>query len=271
MLERMSDDLIAECRELDAFVSALNDAAWDRPTDFFGWTVRDQILHLHQVDMFGLASMRGADEFAEEKRITRAGQAEGVELSEQARRRFAGVGREAIMATWRTTYETLVECFRLADPRARMTWFGPDMSVVSFASARQMEVWAHGQDIYDLFGVTRAAHERIRNICEIGVRTFGWSFRNRELEVPAAPAVRLTSPGGATWEWPGEAGSVTGPSLDFALVVTQRRAVEDSRLVVDGAIARQWMEIAQCFAGAPQARAEPGSRPPVAVDSETIA
>jgi len=36
---------------------------------------------------------------------------------------------------------------------------------------------------------------RIRNICELGVRTFGWAFRNPELDVPSSPRVRLRTGG----------------------------------------------------------------------------
>ena len=262
MLEQLSDDVLAENRELDALVLTLSENDWERRTAFFGWTIRDQILHLHQVDLFGLASMRGPPEFDAVFREVRAGQADGVEMSEQVRRAFAGKSAREIVAIWRGTYEAMVERFRASDPKARMKWFGPDMSVMSFASARQMEVWAHGQDICDLLDVRRAAKDRIRNICEIGVRTFGWSFRNRGLEVPAVPTVELEAPSGAQWQWPGEGnGAVRGPALDFALVVTQRRPFEETRLVVGGDAARQWLAIAQCFAGAPQARAEPGSRP----------
>ena len=262
MLDQAATDVDAECRELDAYVSGLDDVAWNDRTAFFDWTVRDQILHLHQVDRFALTSLRSADDFARAKQTVRAHQAEGVELSTHVRHEFAGVDRATILATWRETYQALVAALRQSPPRARITWFGPDMSVVSMASARQMETWAHGQDIYDLFAHSRPVHPRLRNVCEIGVRTFGWSFANRGLEVPDMPPVTLAGADGESWHWPGAGnGAVTGPALHFALVVTQRRAAEDSQLIRKGDAATRWMEIAQCFAGAPQQRAEPGSRP----------
>ena len=45
--------------------------------------------------------------------------------------------------------------------------------------------------------------------------------------------------------------SIVGPALDFCLVTTQRRHVDDTGLVVDGDAARDWMEKAQLFAGPP--------------------
>ena len=47
---------------------------------------------------------------------------------------------------------------------------------------------------------------------------------------------------------------MSGPAFDFCLVVTQRRHVDDTALSVVGDGARQWMEIAQAFAGPPTIR-----------------
>ena len=105
-----------------------------RLTAFFDWTVRDQILHLHQVDRFGLTSMDSEDAFGEMFRAARAAQADGVELSEQIRREFAAVSDHEVLSVWRTTFEAMVDA---SEPKARMTWFGPLMSIVSFASARK--------------------------------------------------------------------------------------------------------------------------------------
>lgn len=268
MLTSLASDLIRENRELDDLLSALSDAEWNRPTAFFGWTVRDQVLHLAQVDAFGLASMRDPEEFATIFAEVRRLQGEGVELSEQARQAAEGLSPDDILAAWREGYETIGTRFRASDPKARMRWFGPDMSLVSFASARLMEVWAHGQDIFDMLGIVRRPTDRLRPICELGVRTFGWSFANRDEPVPPRPAVQLSAPSGALWTWPGEAGEVRGSALDFALVVTQRRPFEETALAADGEGARRWLEIAQCFAGAPQARALPGSRPRLPAEPE---
>ena len=260
--DRLLDDVRAEYVELDTFVSGLPDRYWQERTAFFDWTVRDQILHVYQVDRFGLTSLRGADEFAAVKAVAREGQAQGIELSEQIRREIGKAPRKTILEAWRETYQAVLSSLAARDAKSRMTWFGPDMGLMSFASSRLMEVWAHGQDIYDLLEVNRPAHERIRHICDIGVRTFGWSFTNRGLEVPVRPPVTLQAPSGASWEWPGDgAGAVRGDARDFALVVTQRRAPGDTALVAEGAVAARWLDIAQCFAGAPQEPAAPGSRP----------
>ena len=255
-------DLKAENRELDSLVSTLEAKDWARVTPFFDWTVRDQILHLYQVDRFGLISLDDRDRFVATVADVRAKQAEGIELSEQIRTEFAGLADGGVLATWRRGYLDVVDALNVVAEDYRVGWFGPDMGVRSFATARLMEVWAHGQDIYDLFGCRREPTDRIRHICDLGVRTFGWSYRNRGRDVPKRPDVSLISPTGQVWDWPGDGnGSVSGPAHAFALVVTQRRAPEDTPLTAVGDTASEWLSIAQCFAGAPQAPPAAGSRP----------
>jgi uncharacterized protein (TIGR03084 family) len=199
-----------------------------------------------------LTSIEREEDFLAWVKEIRAYQATGRELSDYMRERYREMTRDTLMDAWRETYRRFAQVFDERDPKARMKWFGPDMSLLSAASARQMEVFAHGQDLYDLFGVERAATDRVRNICELGVRTLGWTFKNRGLEPPAPAEVVLTAPSGEVWTWnEGAAESVKGPAVDFALVVTQRRHVDDTDLQVKGEGARRWMEIAQCFAGAP--------------------
>jgi uncharacterized protein (TIGR03084 family) len=225
--------------------------------------VRDEVMHLMFLDEVTLRAIREEEAFLAQKAEIRRYQAEVGELSDYMRARYAQLDDVALVDAWRRNFRALHDCFAVSDPKARMKWFGPDMSLLSAASARQMETWAHGQDVFDLMGVERRNGPRIRNICELGARTFGWSFANRGLEVPQpAPRVALTSPTGETWVWnpQSEDGEVAGPAEDFALVVTQRRHVDDTALTTKGAAARRWMEIAQCFAGAPSDGPRPGER-----------
>jgi hypothetical protein len=114
----------------------------------------------------------------------------------------------------------------------------------------------------DLMRLSLATAPRLRNIAEIGVRTFGWAYRNRGLPVPPLmPSVRLDTPFGEAWQWAGSTGnSVQGDAVAFCQVVTQTRNVADTGLSVTGETARHWMTIVQCFAGPPETPPAPGSR-----------
>ena len=74
--------------------------------------------------------------------------------------------------------------------------------------------------------------------------------------MPTAPVrVELTAPDGDTWTFgPADAADrVTGPALDFCLLVTQRRHRADLALVATGPVADEWLDVAQAFAGPPGA------------------
>ncbi len=258
-------DFRDEVDEFHAFLQTLKAEDWDRETAFMAWTPWDVVAHLHYFDLVSRVSLEGEEAFApERKRLFEAIAAKRTN-KELAGERFAGLDAPALLAEWRRTAHALAESLGRADPKQRLPWFGPDMGVSMFMTARYMETWAHAQAVYDLVGASRTHTDRIRNIATIGVKTFGWTFANRGLDAPGPmPYVRLEAPSGATWEWgePSDAECVRGAALDFCQVVTQTRNVADTALEVTGPIATQWMSIAQCFAGGPVDPPAPGTRGP---------
>lgn len=142
-----------------------------------------------------------------------------------------------------------------------MPWYGPDMSLASFITARLMETWAHGQDVVDALGAPPVVSHRLRHVCHLGVAARPYSFSVHGVEDPGDPIrVEVTGPAGEVWSWGPEdaADRVAGTAVDFALVVTRRRHPDDTTLSVTGAAARRWMSIAQCFAGPPGEGRRPG-------------
>jgi uncharacterized protein (TIGR03084 family) len=128
------------------------------------------------------------------------------------------------------------------------------MSTLSFATARLMETWSHGQDVAETLGVSLPATDRLRHVAHIGVTTRGWSYMNRGQDFPGGDVrVELTAPSGQVWTWgpEGADNKVSGSALDFCLVVTQRRHRDSTGLVTEGPLAEEWMGIAQAFAGPP--------------------
>ena len=256
-------DFKDESDALHGLLKDLSDEDFDRPTQFKKWTVNDVVSHLHAWNVAADLSLRDPDAFESFKvrliaDITGGrpiGEAEKVLLDEKRGR--------ARLDQWHDYYGAMAERFAAADPKRRVAWAGPDMSVRSSITARLMETWAHGQELYDLLGVERVDTDRIKNIAVLGVNTFGWTFVNRSLDVPdKAPYVRLTAPSGAIWEWndPDAADYVRGDATEFCQVVTQVRALGDTRLEVAGDTAGRWMAIAQCFAGPPEDPPAPGTR-----------
>ena len=147
----------------------------------------------------------------------------------------------------------MLNTFKNLDPRARLPWFGPAMSAASSLTARIMETWAHTQDIADALGVTREPTSRLRHVAHIGVGARAFSYAVHGQALPDTPVlVELEGPDGTPWTWgpPDATNRVSGPALDFCLLVTQRRHRDDLALVIEGPAAAEWMSIAQAFAGA---------------------
>ena len=209
-------DLREECDELYDFVSTLDEGFWSQETPFKGWTVWDVIAHLHLFDWVALQSLTSEENFNTVVAEIVQAVLEGTALATFARRRFEPRPPAALLESWRDCFVELTDGLGNSDPDLRLDWFGPDMGVRMFTTARQMETWAHGQDIYDLVHVERDHFDRIKNIAVMGVKTFGWTFVNRGLEVPdELPYVRLTSPSGEVWEWhePSENTRVDGTAV----------------------------------------------------------
>jgi uncharacterized protein (TIGR03084 family) len=254
-MQQICDDLLAECDALDAVVAGITETQWDTPTPAAGWSVRDQISHLWFFDVRELMALTDPDAFAADMRELFA--SGGTEASVAPGRAITGA---ELLQRWRDDRSRLVDVARTVDPATRVPWYGPAMAARSAITARLMETWAHGQDVCDALGSTRAPTSRLRHVAHIGVRARPFSYMINGRDLPDAPVyVSLRGPDGDVWEW-GEPGPdrVEGDALDFCLVVTQRRHVDDTALQVEGAVALDWIGIAQAFAGEPGTGRRPG-------------
>jgi uncharacterized protein (TIGR03084 family) len=256
-------DLATESADLTALLTPLAPADWTRPTPATGWTITDQVTHLAYFDDVTLLSITDPDRFRAEATAMIAGGDDFPDRVAAAHRHLTG---EEVLAWFGTSRRQLLDGYAGCDPATRLPWFGPAMGVASSVTARIMETWAHGQDIYDTLGAERAATSRLRHVAHIGVGARAYSYLVNSLPAPDEPIrVELTAPDGGTWTWgPADAADrVTGSALDFCLAVTQRRHRSDTGLVITGPAATQWMAIAQSFAGP----AGPG-RPPRSAKGE---
>jgi uncharacterized protein (TIGR03084 family) len=244
-------DLTAEGADLDSVVSTLDESGWRTPTPADGWTVAHQVAHLAWTDQMALLAITDADRFAAEVRLAIADPTGAVDTAAAE-----GATRPPgeLLRGWRQGRARLVEAVRAVPDGTKLPWFGPPMKPASMATARLMETWAHGQDVADALGIVRVPTDRLRHVAHIGVRTVGFAFTVRGRPVPTEPfRVELTGPGGERWTWgpDDQVDVITGPALDFCLLVTQRRHPDDLDLTVVGERAVEWVSIAQAFAGLP--------------------
>ncbi len=253
-------DFLAESEALHAAVSRLQDADFRVQTQFKNWSIDDVLVHLHFWN--GMADLSTGKEAAF-RRVLDGAMAGFRDGSLRAFENGAvGERGAALREAWIARVREMAPRWAAMDPKTRLPWVGPTMSARSSITARQMETWAHGFEIFDCLGIEREEGDRVRNIVVLGVNTLAWSHEVHGLPVPESmPKLELTAPSGVLWEFGDpDAGRIAGPAVDFAAVVTQTRALADTGLNVEGAVARNWMAHAQCFAGAREAPPASGTR-----------
>ncbi|MCR9126964.1 MAG: TIGR03084 family metal-binding protein [Rhodobacteraceae bacterium] len=267
---QQAHDFAEECRAVEDLIAPLEPADFLRRTQFKDWTVNHVFQHLAVFDRLALLSVRDPETFKMEwARIERLW-SDGRTLCEATEVVLEGLGGAELRRVWADGARDLADEFARTDPRLRVAWVGPGMSARSSITARLMETWAHAQAVYDMLGQRRVNGARIRNIVQLGVNTYDWTFRNRGTEAPGPmPGLRLTAPDGTLWCYgePRDDALIEGLAEEFCMVVAQTRNIADTGLRMTGAAARQWMAQAQCFAGPPHDPPAPGTRgiarPPV--------
>lgn len=246
MLQELLEDLRAEHTELRGIVQS---ADLETPVPAEPWDIRDTASHLMVGDAKGLLAAADPEAFNAELPQVLADPAGFIDSWLQAGQ---GLTPQELDAQWANGFDEMVTAFADLPAGAKVPWYGPPMSPLSFATARLMEYWAHGQDVVDALHLTRQPTNRLKHIAHLGVRTRGFSYAVRGLPVPEGEVrVSLTAPDGSTWEWGSGDDAVVGPAEDFCLRVTQRRHRNDTSLVTTGPLADDWMNHAQCFAGLP--------------------
>ena len=256
-------DFYNENKELYAILDSLSDKEFKTKTLFKNWTFNDILRHLH---IWNYASNLSLSNNKEWEKFSI--QAKSLITSSNNLREFEafflnGIEGKKLLEIWKNFYTEVTHNFKNEDPKRRIKWVGPDMSVISSISARHMETWAHGQAIYDSLGIKRKSKDRIINIVIIGNNTFKWSYLVNKLKVPIEiPYLKLIAPSEIIWEFndPKNSNKIEGSAEDFCKVVTQVRNIKDVNLELVGNISKEWMSIAQCFAGNAEKPSEAGIR-----------
>jgi uncharacterized protein (TIGR03084 family) len=250
-LGQLLADLEDETKVVDELLAEGGVEIWSLPTPADGWSVTDQVSHLAYFDDAASLAATDPDRFRCE---ATALMALGPSFTEQVAARYRSLSPADLLKWFREARARYIEIFASLDAGMRLPWYGPPMSAASSATARLMETWAHGKDIADTVGADHPPSRRLRHIAHLGVSTFAFSFEAHGLDVPTTPVrVELSAPGGVVWVWgdPDADETVTGAALDFCLLVTQRCHPRDTALVAVGPAARQWLSVAQAFAGPP--------------------
>jgi len=267
IMQVISEDLSAEYQGLHRLLSSLHQDQWQIETGFKQWSIYDHCCHLCISDEMALLATGSRVEFeaemARRRKVREQKQQFTPDWKNELIPLYGNYSAPQLIARWSEIRQQLLNRLKALAPKHRLPWHGPDMSAKSFATARLMETWAHGQSIYDSLNIIRKNSHRLKHICQLGYRTFGWSFSIHNLPIPdSTVSLNLSSPDGEHWHWGKTQNleTISGSAEDFCLVVTQCRNFEDTNLSIRGNFAQQWMEHAQCFAGGPAENPKRGER-----------
>ena len=266
VIDEVLADLDAEGERLRATVAELPEPGWRTETAAEGWDIAAQIVHLAWTDEAAILAVRASrGDSGDWDALLQRGSRDPEHFTDHEAASGARQSPAVILKRWDDARHELRGALSTATDK--LPWFGPPMSPASMATARLMETWAHGLDVYQALGIEPVVTDAIGHICRLGVRTRDFAYLIRGLTPPTQEfRVELTAPGGTQWTWgPAEAEQrVTGPAYDFARLATQRIHLQDTALTATGPDAAYWLTIAQAFAGPPgpgrTPRAERGDR-----------
>ena len=243
--------LEAETAVLRTQLDALDPGSFSLPTPAEGWTILDQVTHLAFFDEVATATLEDPDRFA--AHVASAATL-GDRYVDDVALRHRALAPELALEWFDAARGGLRTALLRATPSGRVAWFGPSMSVASLLTSRIMETWAHGQDVFDALGVPHPVTDALGDVAFLCARTRQNSYEVRGRTAPTvAVSVELDAPTGATWRFGDGEVAIRGDAIEFCLVATQRRHVDATSLRWSSAEAREWLELAQAFAGPPGA------------------
>ena len=244
-MEQICDDIEAETAALARVVEGFTEELWRAPTVAEGWDSYETILHLGATDWICYLAVCDPVTFVDVRARLANGEVSVHELV--VSETIAKTGDE-LWSWFLAVRVSMVDALRKTEPKARITWLGPDIGARSLATSRLLETWTHSHDLADTFDVPNPPTDRLRHIAHIGYVTREFSYINRGMSMPDEPVrLELVSPNGESWTWgPSDAKElVVSTAYEFCKVLTRRLPLSESNIETKGTLATEWMEIAQ--------------------------
>jgi uncharacterized protein (TIGR03084 family) len=242
-------DLTADGEDIDRLVAELDTDSWHLPTPADGWTIAHQVAHLAAT--FRLAATAAGSPEAFTAMTARLSDDFNANV-DGAMAPYLSDPPEMLLTRFRAERASAEKALAAVPAGQMVPWLVRPLPAPVLAAAGMMELFGHGQDIADALGTRRQFTDRIGHLVFFAVRTWDFGYQARGLQTPdVAFRFALTAPSGALWEFgPADAEqSITGPAVDFCLLVTRRRHRADLALKAVGPDAEHWLDIAQAYRG----------------------
>ena len=250
-MDELLTDLGAQHRELWSVLETLDPSGWGRPTPCDGWDVADVVLHLHQTDQLGIASLRGDLGRDIEDFMDAGGESSVDDAAAASVEHARGIsGREAA-EQWRASAAELRDLLATVDPSTRLQWVVGRLSARTLAATRLAECWIHTGDVAMAVGIELAPTNRLRHIVRLAWRTIPYAFARAGRELQGPVGFDLRGPHGDIWAFGLDDEPVTvvsGSAVDLCAVAGRRRAPSDAALVATGPDATGVLELVRTYA-----------------------
>ncbi|MEV6926552.1 TIGR03084 family metal-binding protein [Dactylosporangium sp. NPDC051485] len=249
--------LAADGEGVDALVAGLSPDGWSTPTPAVGWTVAHQIAHLAATfRLAGLAASR-----PEDFKTLMAGLTTNFNSNvDHALAEYLAEPPEVLLRRWRHERAWAQSALTAVAPDQPVPWLVRPIPAGVLAAAGMMELFAHGQDVADALGARRTHTDRLEHLVAFAVRTWDFGYQGRGLTPPDAEfRFEITLPSGRLWQYgPQDGQRITGPAVDFCLLVSRRRHRDDLAVKAEGADADAWLDLAQAYRGPAGTGRQPG-------------
>jgi enediyne biosynthesis protein E11 len=252
------EDLTAESEEIDRMVAGLAEGDWDTPTPAPDWTIAHQVAHLAFV--FSLAGTAASDPETFKSLAAQAGKDFNGAVN-AALSLYLPSQPEVLLSRWQSERTAAIKALAAVPAGEIVPWLVRPLPPTILACAGLMEAFAHGQDIADALQIRREPSERLRHIVGFATLTWDFGYQARGLTPPDTQfRFEITAPSGEPWTFgPADAAQrISGPALDFCLLVTRRRHRADLAVTATGVDADRWLDIAQAYRGPAGPGREPG-------------
>jgi uncharacterized protein (TIGR03084 family) len=247
--ENVIPALIADGNDIDGLVADLDDAQWSLPTPAEGWTVAHQVAHLAATFRLATLSAARPDDF---NALIKGLSSDFNANVDAAMAPFLAAPPKVLLGLFRTERANAEQALASVPAGKTVPWLVRPLPAPVLAAAGMMELFAHGQDIADALGVRREFTDRVAHLAGFAARVWDFGYQARNLTPPDVQfRFELTLPSGAPFaDGPADAEQrITGPAVDFCLLVTRRRHRDDLALHATGPDAEQWLDIAQAYRG----------------------
>ena len=136
-----SEDFKEESISLYEILKNEKEEVFDTKTQFKDWTINDVIYHLHVFNYAAYLSLTDEEKFSEFINDFYKAVKSGISAREYEKKLSNSLSGKELINLWKDEFSRVAEAFSKADPKKRVKWAGPDMSV---RSSIQLDIWKPG-------------------------------------------------------------------------------------------------------------------------------